>query len=42
MDLADASIVAAAEALIISAIFTIDSHFHAFRLHDGSALSVLP
>lgn len=42
MDLADASLVAAAESLSMKSIFTLDSHFYAYRLSDGSALDVIP
>ena len=42
MDLADASLVAAAEALRIETVFTIDGHFHAYRLPHGKALRVVP
>lgn len=42
MDLADASLVAAAETLGLSRIFTLDRHFYAYRLSDGCALEVLP
>ncbi len=42
MDLADASLVAAAETLGLRRVFTLDRHFYAYRLADGSALEVLP
>ena len=42
MDLADASLVAAAESLGLRTVFTLDRHFHAYRLIDGSALRVVP
>jgi len=42
MDLADASIVAAAEATGIRRIFTLDSDFRIYRLSDGSAFEVVP
>lgn len=42
MDLADASLVAAAEALEVTRIFTIDSDFYVYRLADGTALEVTP
>jgi uncharacterized protein len=42
MDLADASLVAVAEARGLPRIFTLDSHFYAFRLRNGRALQVLP
>ena len=38
VDLADASLVAAAEALRIHVVFTLDGHFHAYRLSNGKAL----
>ncbi|MFO0891609.1 MAG: PIN domain-containing protein [Isosphaeraceae bacterium] len=42
MDLADASLVVAAERLGASSIFTPDRHFLVYRLVDGSALSAIP
>ena len=42
MDLADASIIAAAESLGSKQIFTLDRDFHVYRLMDGSALEVVP
>lgn len=42
MDLADASLIAAAESLGHSRIFTVDHHFYIYRLSDGSALEVIP
>jgi len=42
MDLADASLVAAAERLGALRIFTLDSDFHIYRLVDGSALECIP
>jgi predicted nucleic acid-binding protein len=42
MDLADASLVAAAETLGLQRVFTLDRHFYAYRLNDGSALEVVP
>lgn len=42
MDLADASLVAAAETLGLKRVFTLDRHFYAYRLSDGSALEVVP
>lgn len=42
MDFADASLVAAAEALNVSKIFTLDSHFLAYRIHDTQAFTVVP
>lgn len=42
MDLADASLVVAAETLGLRRVFTLDRHFYAYRLSDGSALEVVP
>lgn len=42
MDLADASLVAAAEVLGLRQIFTLDGDFFIYRLSDGSALNVVP
>jgi predicted nucleic acid-binding protein len=42
MDLADASLCAAAERLGLRRIFTLDRHFYAYRLADGSAMTVVP
>ncbi len=42
MDLADASLVAAAERLLVKRIFTLDSDFHIYRLVDGSPFDVVP
>ena len=42
MDLADASLVAAAEATGWQQAFTLDSHFRAYRLQDGRTLDVVP
>lgn len=41
MDLADASLVAAAEVLGIRQIFSLDSDFHIYRLHGRDAFEVL-
>ena len=41
MDLADASLVAAAEGLGLTRLFTIDSDFYVYRLVDGTALEVV-
>ena len=41
MDLADASLVAAAEALSLTRVFTLDRHFYAYRLAGGDALEVV-
>lgn len=42
MDLGDASLIAAAESLGHSRIFTVDHQFYIYRLGDGSALEVVP
>jgi predicted nucleic acid-binding protein len=42
MDLADASLVAAAEITNARRIFTFDRHFYANRLSDGGTLEVFP
>lgn len=42
MDLADASLVALAEAHGYQRVFSIDSDFYVYRLADGSALEVVP
>ena len=42
MDLADASLVAAAEALGTQRIFTIDSDFYIYRVNEREAFQVLP
>ena len=42
MDLADASLVALAEADGYQRVFSIDSDFYVYRLADGSALEVVP
>ena len=42
MDLADASLVAAAEGLAATRIFTLDHHFRIYRLLDRQALEVVP
>ena len=41
MDLADASLIAAAESLSLRRIFTNDEDFFVYRLADGSALEVV-
>ena len=41
MDLADASIIAAAERLSLRRAFTIDSGFAYFRLNDGALLQII-
>lgn len=42
MDLADASLVCAAEQLGIRHVFTVDSHFRAYRIEDQHAFEILP
>ena len=42
MDLADASLVSAAEQLDQRRVFTIDRHFHAYRQQEGHAFEVVP
>lgn len=42
MDLADASLVSAAERLRLSKIFTLDSHFYAYRTHGTESFEVIP
>ncbi len=42
MDLGDASLVAAAEALALSRVFTLDSHFLAYRIGDRQRFDVVP
>ena len=41
MDLADASLVAAAESRSLGRVFTVDRGFFYYRLHDGSILEVV-
>ena len=41
MDLADATLVAIADLREWRKVFTLDSHFFAYRLRDGSALDVI-
>ena len=41
-DYADASILAAAEETAARQVLTIDGHFHAYRLMDGTALEIIP
>lgn len=41
MDLADASIVSAAERLGTRRVFTLDRHFHAYRIDDRHAFEVV-
>jgi uncharacterized protein len=42
MDFPDAMLVSAAEVLNVTSIFTLDSHFHAYRIHGKSPFVVLP
>ena len=42
MDLADATLVAAAESMHVRDVFAIDQDFHVYRLADGSVLRVIP
>jgi predicted nucleic acid-binding protein len=42
MDLADASLVAAAEKLDLRRVFSLDHHFRFYRLLDGSVLEMVP
>ena len=42
MDLADAALVAAVEALGVQRVFSIDSDFYVYRRADGTALDVVP
>ena len=42
MDLADASLIALAETVSDTRIFSIDSDFYVYRLAEGSALEVMP
>ena len=42
MDLADASVIAAAEALSVRRVFTIDRDFLVYRFADGTAVEVVP
>ena len=42
MDLADASLVIIAERLRVQMIFTLDAHFHAYRLHGNRSFHVVP
>ena len=41
MDLADASLVAAAETLGLKRIFTLDSDFYVYRINDKDAFDVI-
>jgi hypothetical protein len=42
MDLADASLVAVAESMSMSQIFTLDGDFRIYRLRNGSVLDIVP
>ncbi len=42
MDLADASLIAAAEQLNLRRIFTLDRHFRIYQFADGSTVDVIP
>lgn len=42
MDLADASLVTAAEWLELRRVFTLDKHFNAYRIHGRHAFEVVP
>ena len=42
MDLADASLVSAAEAVGTCRVFSLDRHFHAYRIADRNAFEVVP
>lgn len=42
MDLADASLIVLAEQRSLTRIFTLDAHFHAYRLHGRQRLDVIP
>ncbi len=42
MDLADASLVALAETMGYTTVFSIDSDFYVYRLANGAALEVVP
>ena len=42
MDVADASLVEAAEELGLRKIFTVDKHFYAYRIGDGGVFEVVP
>jgi len=42
MDLADASLVAAAEALSIRRVFTLDADFQIYRINDTDAFEIVP
>jgi len=42
MDLADASLVVLAESLNVTLVFTLDSHFRAYRLRDRRSFRITP
>lgn len=42
MDLADASLVAAAERLGVKQVFTVDRHFYAYRIQGREPFVVIP
>jgi predicted nucleic acid-binding protein len=42
MDLADATLVTAAEVLRVHRIFTLDSDFKVYRTRDGRAFEIVP
>lgn len=42
MDLADASLVATAEARTITRVFTLDSDFYHYKIHDRLSFEVIP
>jgi predicted nucleic acid-binding protein len=42
MDLADASLVVAAETLSLTCIFTLDSDFYVYRINETGAFAVVP
>ncbi|MCW3097222.1 MAG: hypothetical protein JWL77_2840 [Chthonomonadaceae bacterium] len=42
MDLADASLVAVAESLHLTRIFTLDHHFYAYCIHSTGVFEVIP
>jgi predicted nucleic acid-binding protein len=42
MDLADASLVAAAEGTSVRKLFSLDQHFRAYRIHGTEAFEIVP
>lgn len=42
MDLADASLVVAAEVLQVGKIFTLDADFHIYRIKDSIPFEIVP